>query len=201
MAWGGAIHPYIIVSKNVIIRDLKGSVVIKNPSIGCIKLGFSNVAIKESKDISFVWENSGQITFNRDAIIGIGSKISNRGILIFGRNFVATSEINIIVRKKIEFGENCLISWDTLFMDSDLHSIYNCSDLNNEINKNKEIYIGNHVWIGCECLILKGSIISDNAVIAARSTITNKTNFKESSIITTSKIIKDDIYWDYKTPR
>lgn len=200
MAWG-AIHPYIIVSKNVIIRDLKGSVVIKNPSIGCIKLGFSNVAIKESKDISFVWENSGQITFNRDAIIGIGSKISNRGILIFGRNFVATSEINIIVRKKIEFGENCLISWDTLFMDSDLHSIYNCSDLNNEINKNKEIYIGNHVWIGCECLILKGSIISDNAVIAARSTITNKTNFKESSIITTSKIIKDDIYWDYKTPR
>lgn len=121
--------------------------------------------------------------------------------MIFGRNFVATSEINIIVRKKIEFGENCLISWDTLFMDSDLHSIYNCSDLNNEINKNKEIYIGNHVWIGCECLILKGSIISDNAVIAARSTITNKTNFKESSIITTSKIIKDDIYWDYKTPR
>lgn len=56
-------YPYIIASRNVKIKKLEGSVKIEKPSLGCIKLGFSNVCIKDAKNSSFLWENSGDIIF------------------------------------------------------------------------------------------------------------------------------------------
>lgn len=37
------------------------------------------------------------------------------------------------------------------------------------LNPSKPINVGNHVWIGCGRVILKGVSISDNVVLAALS--------------------------------
>lgn len=80
--------------------------------------------------------------------------------------------------KKIEIGDNALISWDTLIMDTDFH--HTIDTISNQISeKYKPIYIGEHVWICCRATILKGSRIGDNNIIAANSLVTgyfNETN-------------------------
>lgn len=93
--------------------------------------------------------------------------------------------------KRIEIGNNCLISWGGYFLDSDFHKIY-CNDV--LINKNQEIIIGNHVWICMNVSILKGASIPNNCVIGAGSIVTTKLH-NESSIYINNKAIKTNIEW------
>lgn len=51
-------------------------------------------------------------------------------------------------------------------MDTDYHSI------DNKI-VSERVIIGNHVWIGCKSIILKGVTIGDGAIIAAGSVVNN----------------------------
>lgn len=77
-------------------------------------------------------------------------------------------------------------------MDTDMHGIY---DLTGKfINPAKQIKIGSNVWIGCDTTILKGSIINDGCVIAAKSLI-NKQIDDSNSIISDHRIIKRNVYW------
>ena len=49
-------------------------------------------------------------------------------------------------------------------MDTDFHKIYDLES--NILNKDKAIEIGENVWIGCRCTILKGANIKRNSVIS-----------------------------------
>jgi len=72
--------------------------------------------------------------------------------LTIGKNFLLTARSEIARFKEITFGDNCLLSWNILFMDTDAHPVYNQTD--HIINEDKAIKIGNKVWIGCRCTIL-----------------------------------------------
>lgn len=114
--------------------------------------------------------------------IGFGSRIvvGENAMLEIEENLSVTAHSTIICMKRVVIGKNVLISWDVLLMDSDFHYV-GC--LNSELNKecSKEIAIGNHVWIGCRCTVLKGAVISDDTVIAANSVVTRK--FSENNVM------------------
>ena len=57
---------------------------------------------------------------------------------------------------------------------ADPHLIYNIVD-NQRINHSRSIYIGDHVWIGQNAMILKGSSIHSGSVIGAMSLVAGKT--------------------------
>jgi len=161
-----------------------------------IKIGFGDVGIFDKKNSRSILELSGKIIFNGNANIGHGSKISvgKDGILNIGNNFNITAETSIVCFKNITFGENCLISWDNLFMDTDLHKIMNEND--EIINEPEKIIIGKNVWIGCRCVILKGSEIQDGNIIGANSTVANKLENKNCIYIGNQiKCIKQNIKW------
>lgn len=163
-----------------------------------IRIGFGSVGIFDRNNSKSIWQNNGKIIFRGDKInIGHGSKISvnKKGTLIFGRNFCITAESQIVCSKYIDFGENVLMSWQCLVMDTDFHKIYK----NNKIkNLDEAIIIGNNVWIGCRNVILKGTKIANNCVIAANSTVVK--NIEEESCIIAgnpAKVIEHNIDWKY----
>ena len=79
-------------------------------------------------------------------------------------------------------------------MDTDFHKIYD-EILNEQINEDEKVTIGNHVWIGCRTVILKGTLIGDNCIVAANSTLSKE--FREENVILgrINKLIKRGVEW------
>ncbi len=169
-----------------------GQVKILNPQFGGIKLGFNSVGFISSKENKLIWENTGICIFNTSANIGVGSCICCNGKIEFGKNFSISARSTIIAEKEICFGENCLLSWDCLLMDTDYHPIYSIKDEKNRINPDKEIYIGDNVWISCRSTILKGSKIPRDCIVAAGSLICKEYQIS-NAVISSRGIIRENI--------
>lgn len=158
-----------IISHRVSLSCLKGNIIIDSPiKTGMIRIGFGKVKIFDQQKMRVVWHvEKGTVTFKGGAHIGNGTCIFSSGDLTFGNNFVISAHTKIACYKKIVFGDDNVIGWDCLFMDSDAHQIINKD--NERINNDKEIIIGDRVWIGAKCTILKGVTTGNDVVIAANS--------------------------------
>lgn len=185
----------VVVSRKMKLQNCGGSVEISNPVFAGVHLGFSGVSIFDYKYQRSIWENKGKVKFISKATLGLGTRISNYGVIKFGNEFRVTANSYFICYKCIEFGDDCLISWDCAFMDTDLHKVQD--QYGNIINGDKTIKFGNKVWVGTGSTILKGSSITNNVVIAAGSKITGQDCNIENSVVTSfGKIIKSDIRWN-----
>ncbi|MDR0560163.1 MAG: acyltransferase [Prevotellaceae bacterium] len=187
----------ILISRKVWLKSCSGKIeIIGDIRSGLIKIGFGEVGIFDKRHSRSILGLYGKIVFNGAANIGHGSKIivAKDGILSLGNKFTISAESQIICYKKITFGENCLISWDNLFMDTDFHKMMDEKD--KIINEPKEITVGNHVWIGCRCLVLKGSVIKDGNIIGANSIVVNELENKNSVYVGNPvKCVKKNISW------
>jgi acetyltransferase-like isoleucine patch superfamily enzyme len=192
-------HLPILISKKVNFVKKGGKVLLEaSPKFGIVRIGFGEVGIIDYKYTRTQWDVSGKVVFKGKALIGYGGSIAvgENGELIFGTNFILTARSSIVAFNKVTFGDDCLLSWDVLIMDTDFHSIR--TSIGKVLNVPKEIQIGNHVWVGCRSLILKGVTIPDNCIIGANSHL-HKSLEKENGIYVGNpiKLVSEDITWDY----
>lgn len=190
-----AIKLPVVVSHKTYLMKTKGKVILQGDiNTGMIKIGFGRTGLFDINKSSTVWQVSGKVIFKGRASIGYGSKIVVEGEMILGNNFTINTSSSIICYKNIEFGSNCLLSWDILIMDTDFHNIY---DKNKKIiNEDESISIGDNVWIGCRSTILKGSKVDSNSVIGA-NTFLNKNIVGKNVLIAGSPAVKlkENIFW------
>lgn len=98
---------------------------------------------------------------------GVRLEIGEKGSIFIGNGTYINRNTLIIAEKEVSIGRDCMISWDVVIMDSDLHD----QSISGSVN-NKPVQIGNKVWIGCRSIILKGVTIGDDAMVAAGSIVT-----------------------------
>ena len=183
--------PVFIYGK-VAFNSLKGNIYFNNkPYLGCVKIGQLMLGTY-TKDTITVVQLDGAIYVKSSATFGAGCRISIGGKLYVGDNFLITGASTIICHDSISFGDDVLLSWENLIMDIDFHKIIVDDNI---VNRPKGINIGNHVWIGCRCTILKGVTISDGCVVAASSVITKSTETPSCVVSTCGKILKQNINW------
>jgi acetyltransferase-like isoleucine patch superfamily enzyme len=187
----------IRVSNRCSLVNLKGSLEIESPiNPGMIHIGYGNVGIFDRKRERSVLNIRGKIIFKGKCFLGTGIRlnIADSGILTFGHNVNITACSAIDCQREISFGDDCLISWENLFIDGDHHNIFDSDG--KLINAPQNISIGRHVWIGTRCLILKGTSVPENCIVAAGSLL-NKAYTISNSIIAGSpaKAIKENISW------
>lgn len=113
---------------------------------------------------------------DKDAVIILREKIQNRGYFYLGCKGKGILEIgshcffninsSITCMKHIKIGDYCKFGNNLVIVDHD-HDIKKTG----EEFPAAEIEIGNHVWAGAGCIILKGVKIGDHAVIAAGSVV------------------------------
>lgn len=63
----------------------------------------------------------------------------------------------------IEIGHSCIT--DAVIYNSDYHPIYDCDG--NHLNANKDVIIGDNVWVGRKAFILKGARLGEGCIVAA----------------------------------
>jgi acetyltransferase-like isoleucine patch superfamily enzyme len=189
----------VLISNNVFLHQMKGRVIINGPiKTALVQIGYGKIGVSDFKRSRAVWEVYGDVVFNGRAFIMHGCKlnVAENASLIIGADFNMSTECAIVAAKKIEIGDNSGISWESLVMDTDFHHI---SDENGVIfNHPREVTIGNHVWVGCRCTILKGAVIPDGSVVAANSLVT-KALSGEKSIFGGNpiRVLKSGISWKY----
>ena len=131
--------------------------------------------------------------FHGKAYFAPGTKIVNDGVMVFGKEFDMKARSAIICDESISFGDNVLISWDVLIMDTDMHSIY---DENGEKCRiRKPVLIGSDVWVGCRATILKGVVIENGSMIGAGSIIRRKLGVSNALYID-EEPIREGIRWE-----
>ncbi len=105
--------------------------------------------------------------YQRTIIVARGS-----GKIIIGKN-TGISGATIYARKSISIGDNTLIGANTKIFDNDFHPadpVERLADDGTQIAA-KAVVIGTNVFIGCNCIILKGTEIGDNSVVGAGSVV------------------------------
>lgn len=124
-----------------------------------------------------------------------GSKLKiGRGFFVWGCYFAMANEANL----SLTIGDDCMFASGITFRCTDGHTIIDKST-NEIINHSSPTYIGNHVWVGANATILKGSLVPDNSIVATSAVITKK--YDETNIILAgnpARIVKHNIEWDKK---
>ena len=187
----------VFVSHRTFLRELHGKIMLpEKVNTAMIKIGFGDVGHYDRKRSRSIWQVSGTVAFGGKASIGHGSKLSVRGNLTLGADFNMTAESTIVCAHQISFGKDCLLSWDILTMDTDEHPIYNQEGI--RTNPDKPIIVGNHVWIGCKCMLLKGTEIPNNTVVAAGTLLTSAFSGKNQIVGgNPPAVLKSDVRWEH----
>lgn len=150
-----------------------------NDKIITLKLG-KNSILKINGD--FIIGNGVRISLSKEAQLSFGGKLNESGSGI-------TADTYIMVKKKIEIGNDFLCAWGVFITDSDWHQI-------NDQPHQSDVSIGNHVWIANNSSVLKGTTIQDNCIVASNSKLINKAYPPDSMIAgTPAKVVKSDISW------
>ena len=117
--------------------------------------------------------------------------------LKIGKDFYINGQlfIEFTDNTKVHIGKNCVFSYDIIIRTGDGHQIRSLKT-KKVINPNKDVIIGDHVWVACRTTILKGAVISDNSIVGACSLVNKE--FHEQNVILAgfpADIKKRDIQW------
>lgn len=141
-----------------------------------------NSVIKVSKEAKLY---IGKETISRNNLVLRAVK----GELKVGDKCFFNSNVSITAMENIEIGDGCQIANNVVIVDHD-HDYKN--GLQNFVTS--PVTIGRNVWIGANCVILKGSKVGDNCVIASGTTVRGEmpdnTLVYEKKEIMCKKVIK-----------
>lgn len=133
------------------------------------------------------------VHFGKSVSIGPGVNIIVKPNASFsvGDSTYFTSDSHVEASNEISIGSGCAISWGISIIDSNHHEII----YENQQPQKSYVKIGNHVWIGCNTILLPGTEIGNGSVVAAGSLV--KGQFPENCLIggNPARIIRQNIQW------
>ena len=191
-----AIRLPIIVSTQTKLISLKGKVSLNKVKTGIVRIGFTGTDTIDYDYNRTMLRIDGTLNIKGKTKIAKSSKLIILGELTLGNNFITSGDTTIICAKKITIGDDTMLAWQSIVMDTDQHNILDQHQ--NLINENKEIEIGDNVWVGARCFILKGVNIPNDSIIGANTTVT-KSFDQEKTIIAGNppKVIKESVSWKH----
>lgn len=148
----------------------------------------SNINFEGENNILYCDENvclhMSEINFKgRNSLIYLGTSWHRIKITLYNDSVyhcgkfttTPTETLNLILleHKHCFIGESCMISYGVTVRNNDSHLIYSCDD-GNRINSPQSVYIGDHVWIGQNALLLKGTQIDSGSIVGAGSVVAGK---------------------------
>jgi acetyltransferase-like isoleucine patch superfamily enzyme len=125
------------------------------------------------------------INFNEsNALVYLGSNTNKYymtvsthydSVLYFGLNNFMQTNMRIILseQKNIVIGDDGLFSGGIHMRVADPHLIYDCLT-KKRLNYSKSIYIGDHVWLGHNAMLLKGTEIGSGSIVGGGAVVAGK---------------------------
>lgn len=157
---------------------LKGVPVIFNKRGAKLKIG-ENVTVKSSflSNLVGLYSRTIIVTRTPEAVIEIGDNVGISGATIYAR-------------KGIYIGDNTCIGGNCKILDNDFHPIEvevrnkllrDSNGGESDLVPSKDICIGKNCFIGCNSIILKGTVLGDSCVVGAGAVVCGQ--FEDNRVI------------------
>ncbi|WP_157766479.1 acyltransferase [Pedobacter ginsengisoli] len=179
---------FFILHPRVKIKGIKNIETAYRLNVGVMDVGFSHRSDKTYLNIR------GKLVLNGDYYIGRGSRldIGVNAVVKIGKGGFINVNNTLIITRKLEIGDNCIISWNCQFLDDDFHEVQYKGKKKTE----NGIIIGDNVWIGCGVSIYKGTVIPSGCVIASNSVVRGVFATPNSIIAgNPAKVIMNEVTW------
>lgn len=106
-----------------------------------------------------------------DIFFNIAGGFAHETAIVIGDGTFIANNCEFNIKSKFVCGKDCLIAAGSRFIDHN-HSIELGLPIIEQPDAVAEIVIGNDVWIGAHCVVLRGVTIGDGAVLAAGAVLT-----------------------------
>lgn len=190
--------PLLVSCKTKLTVDRGGVVLEGDITPGMIQYGFSYVGTIDAGNVpsSLMIAQGGKLVVRGRVYFGAGCKISigKDACIDFAGKASFSGKTELLCHKGLFFGDDVLVSWDCLFMDTDFHKIIQDGKI---LNNAKDIHIGKHVWIGCRTTVLKGSDVAAGCVVGAGSVVSGKLQHENSIYAgVPACCVKENVAWE-----
>lgn len=100
--------------------------------------------------------------------VGVWGRGPGQGRIEIGDYALICPAVRISASAEIRIGHSVMMANGVYITDSDWHGLY---DRNQRIPEDTPVVIGDNVWLGDHCTVLKGVTIGDNSIVAARAVV------------------------------
>lgn len=155
-------------------------------------VSLKNCTIFFAGNNSILWLSSNKYSYKMTIYL------YSHSVVFWGKDNSINSDINITAseQKNVMIGSDNLFSTEIWIRNSDAHLLYDALS-KKRINCSKSVYIGDHVWIGQQAVLLKGTNISSGAIIGAKSVLSNR-HVPSNTVWAgnPARQIRKNVFWD-----
>lgn len=172
-----------------------------------LALKFDTRGFIEAEQRVRIVKRNGELHMNRylylrdDVKIAVvGRDRDHRACFSVGYDTGIAQRTRINVRTLVAIGSRCRIGWDCDILDSSYHQVRFPGREPGPVDE--PVVIGDNVWIGAHCIILKGVTIGDNSVIGAGSVVIKDVPPNSFAAGNPARVIAPIVGWErnpYKT--
>ncbi len=122
--------------------------------------------------------------------------VFEESVFYLGPGATFTSEARVLPteRKHVIVGRDAMFSSRVAFRTADPHLIYSVES-RERVNPSDSIWVGDHVWLGEDTLLLKGAKVGSGSILAARALITKKIPSNSTAAGVPGRIVSKGIFW------
>ena len=99
--------------------------------------------------------------------------------------------------RSMRIGTGCLFGGSTDMTVSDMHSIIS-TKTGARLNPGRDVTLGDRVWMGQNCIVLKGTEIGSGSVIGAGSIVSGKVPANVVAAGNPVRVVRVDATWDHR---
>lgn len=168
--------------------------------------GKNNILIVEdgvrlhSSKINFNADNSVVYLSKNKHVYNLNVSLFNNSVIYLGKDNYFNGGLNISVSEyqNVIIGDDCLFSFGIWIRTADPHLLYSV-ETKQRINESKGVFIGDHVWIGQNVCLLKGTRVGSGAVVGAASVVTGKKLASNCCYGgNPAKLLKENVFFAHK---
>jgi len=101
--------------------------------------------------------------------LGVWGRDQDSGRIVVGDYVLISPGTRISASDEITIGNSVMIANGVYVTDSDWHGMYDRTLRDERVTP---VHIGDNVWLGDHCVVLKGVTIGENSVVAANAVVT-----------------------------
>ncbi len=120
--------------------------------------------------------------------------VSGGATVVIGEDTTCETAQIVAQRSAVLIGEDCMLSFGIEIRTTDTHAIYDV-DSGDRVNPDEQIYIGDHVWLGKQAIVLKGASVGSGTVVGTRAVVSGVVPPLSVCVGVPARVVRSNATW------